>query len=97
MANIDGNTFGNNFLDMANTMLKAQMLQTKRASDQVTAVSENSLAIVQATSQTANAYYYGLAHQQTAFSNQIGMAYASIAKKAAKKMGRGGFLGLLGF
>lgn len=97
MATIDPNTFANNFLGMANTMLNAQMAQTRRASDTVSAASQNSLAIVQATAQSSNAYYYGLANQQTAFSNQIGQVYAGVAKKAVKKLGRGGLLGMLGF
>jgi hypothetical protein len=97
MANIDPNQFANQFFGMANKMLTMQMEQTARGSDQLQAVSQNSMAIIQATAQSANSYYYGLANQQTAFSNQIGQVYAGVAKKAVKKLGRGGLLGLLGF
>lgn len=94
---IDPNTFANNFFGMTNNMLNMQMVQTQRASDTVAAASQNGMALVNASANQANMYYYGLAHQQTAFSNQIGQTYAGIAKKAAKKIGRGGLLGLLGF
>jgi hypothetical protein len=97
MQSINPNTFADNFFGMTNKMLDAQMVQTARASDTVSAASHNSMALITASANQANMYYYGLANQQTAFSNQIGMTYAKIAKKAAKKMGRGGLLGLLGF
>jgi hypothetical protein len=94
---IDPNTFANNFFGMTNNMLNMQMVQTQRASDTVSAASHNSMALVTASANQANMYYYGLANQQTAFSNQIGMTYAKVAKKAVKKLGRGGLLGLIGF
>lgn len=94
---IDPNTFANNFFGMTKNMLTMQMQQTERAMNTVQAASQNGLALVNASANQANMYYYGLAHQQTAFSHQIGQQYASIAKTAVKKMGRGGLLGLLGF
>lgn len=97
MAAIDPNTFANNFFGMTNNMLQMQMQQTQRASNTVAATAQNSMALVTASANQANMYYYGLAHQQTAFSYQIGQQYASIAKSATKKIGRGGLLGLLGF
>lgn len=92
---IGPSSFANNFLGFAQNFLTSQMNVTARQNDYVQAASLNAAALTAGSITQANSYSYGLFFQQSQFLNNLGMAYADVAKTAVNKMSGGGIFSSL--
>lgn len=85
-------SFANNFFGLAGNFLASQANITASQNNYIAAAQVNANALAAGSIQNTNQYFFGLAHSQTQYLNNIGMAYTQVAQTAANKIRKGGFL-----
>ncbi len=77
-------TFAQGFFAMGSAFLQNQFAQTARQTDFVFAAKQNSDALVAATLQNTNQYFFGLVNSQSQMLNNIGTGFTEVAKISAQ-------------